>query len=107
MCSNGVPARTFLLAGIMSPIGMLLYGYCISISTLGLLYYCNRGYLSTTTEICGANRGKMGVDSSSSSNDSRSIMNSSCVEVLCSVVFFSAAERPFRARSAAERRVAR
>ena len=42
----------------MSPIGMLLYGYCISISILGLLYYCNREYLSTTTEIAEGNRGK-------------------------------------------------
>ena len=75
-----------------STIGMLLHG--ISINILSLLYYCNRGHLSSTTEICGANRGKMGVDSSSSSNDSRSIMNNSCVEVLCSVVFFSGAERP-------------
>ena len=84
---------------------MLLYG--ISVSILGLLYCCNGGYLLIATEIPGGNRGKMGVDSSSSSNDSRSIMNRSCVEVLSSVVFFSGAERPFRARSAAERRGAR
>ena len=58
------------------------------------------------TEIPGGNRGKMGVDSSSS-NDSRSILNRSCVEVLCSVVFFSGATRPFRALRAAERRGAR
>ena len=45
---------------------MLLHG--ISISILSLLYCCNRGYLSTATEICGANRGKMGVNSDSGSN---------------------------------------
>ena len=49
----------------------------------------------------------MGVNSDSGSNHSRSIINNSFVEVLSGVVFFSAAERPFRARSAAERRVAR
>ena len=48
-----------------------------------------------------------GVNSNSSSSNSSSIINSSSVEVLSGVVFFSAAERPFRARSAAERRVAR
>ena len=65
------------------------------------------GIYRTTTEIPEGNRGKMGVNSSSSSNDSRSIINNSCVEVLCSVVFFSGAERPFRALRAAERRLAR
>ena len=65
---------------------MLLYG--ISISILGLLYCCNRGIYRTTTEIPEGNRGKMGVDSSSSSNDSRSIMNNSCVEVCLALSFF-------------------
>ena len=65
------------------------------------------GVVLIATEIPEGNRGKMGVDSSSSSNDSRGIINSSCVEVLCGVVFFSGAERPFRALRAAERRGAR
>ena len=49
----------------------------------------------------------MDVNSDSESNNGRGIINNSCVEVLSSVVFFSGAERPFRARSAAERRGAR
>ena len=50
-----------------------------------------------------------GGNSNSDSNNSNgsSIINSSSVEVLSGVVFFSAAERPFRARSAAERGGAR
>ena len=67
---------------------MLLYG--ISVSIIGLLYDCNRGYLLNTTEIPEGNRGKMGVDSSSSSNDSRSIINRSCVEVCLALCFFRA-----------------
>ena len=68
------------------PIGMFLYG--ISISILSLLYYCNRGYLSSTTEICGANRGKMGYISRSGTNNSRSIMNNSSVRCCLALSFF-------------------
>ena len=35
---------------------------------MGLLYYCNRGYLSIATEIPEGNRGKMGVNSDSGSH---------------------------------------
>ena len=43
-------------------------------------------------------------NSNSDKYNINSIINNSSVEVLSGVVFLSAAERPFRARSAAERR---
>ena len=77
----------------------MLAWYCINI--MGVLSISCR-HFRRKWRLGGANS-----NSDNNNGNSNSIMESSSVEVLSGVVFFSAAERPFRARSAAERRGAR